>query len=221
MTTTPTPPRPLDSYETALLHELRGEVERRAVLTSDVPATATVTPARRTVRRRLVLAGASVAAVAAAVTVPLALGGSAAYAVSPNSDGSVTVTIQRPEDADGLQRALAANGVNAEVDYVPSGYVCDPERYTPADGPSTGPVSVQSSAEGMTFTVPRAMGDAGRTLVIVMSGDQHSGSLEVLSAQGTVGACDARPGTRTPPPGAKTHTSGPGDGVQGQQSQAG
>ena len=180
-----------------------------------------MTPARRTVRRRLVLAGASVAAVAAAVTVPLALGGSAAYAVSPNSDGSVTVTIQRPEDADGLQRALAANGVNAEVDYVPSGYVCDPARFTPADGPSTGPVSVQSSAEGMTFTVPRAMGDAGRTLVIVMSGDQHSGSLEVISAQGTVGACAARPGTRTPPPGAKTHTSGPGEGVQGQQSQAG
>ena len=65
------------------------------------------------------------------------------------------------------------------------------------------------------------MGDAGRTLVIVMSGDQNSGSLEVISAQGTVGACDARPDTRTPPPGAKTHTSGPGDGVQGQQSQAG
>ena len=224
MTTTPTPPRPLDSYEMALLQELRGEVERRSALAPD-PAPnlgpTTGAPARRTVRRRLVLAGASVAAVAAAVTVPLALGGSPAYAVSPNSDGSVTVSIQRAEDAEGLQRALAANGVDAEVDYVPDGYACDPARFTPADGPSTGPISVQSSTDGMTFTVPRSMGDGGRTLVIVMSGDEHSGSLDVASAEGTVGACAARPGTGTLPPGAKTHTSGPGGGAQGQQSQAG
>ncbi len=46
VTTTPTPQRPLDSYETALLSELRGEVRRRAL------------------------------SPAAAVTVPLALGGS-------------------------------------------------------------------------------------------------------------------------------------------------
>jgi hypothetical protein len=173
------------------------------------------------VRRRLVLAGASVAAVAAAVTVPLALGGSSAYAVSPNADGSVTVAIQRPEDADGLQRALAANGVNAKVDYVPSGYACDPARFTAADGPGAGTVSVQRGSKGLTFTVTRSMGDGGRTLVIVMSGDEQSGSLDVASAQGTVGVCAARPGSRAVPPGATTQTSGPGDGGQGQQNQAG
>ena len=73
----------------------------------------------------------------------------------------------------------------------------------------------------MTFTVPRSMGDGGRTLVIVMSGDENSGSLDVASAEGTVGTCAARPGTGTIPPDAKTHTSAPGGGVQGQQSQAG
>ena len=135
------PQRPLDSYETALLSELRGEVRRRALS----PAAA---PAPRPVRRRLVLAGASVAAVAAAVTVPLALGGSPAYAVSPNSDGSVTVTIQRAEDAAGLQQALADNGVAARVDYVPSGYACDPARFTPASGEASGPVSVQRAGDG-------------------------------------------------------------------------
>lgn len=217
-TSTPTSPRPLDSYESALLHELRDEVVRRTGLASDAPVAA-VPPTRRPVRRRLVLAGASVAAVAAAVTVPLALGGSPAYAVSPNSDGSVTVAIQRPEDADGLQRTLAANGVTAKVDYVPSGYACDPARFTPADGPGAGTVSVQHGSEGMTFTVTRSMGDGGRTLVIVMSGDEQSGSLDVASAQGTVGACAARPGNRPVPPGATTQTTGPG--VQGQQSQAG
>jgi hypothetical protein len=214
VTTTPTPQRPLDSYETALLSELRGEVRRRALS----PAAA---PGPRPVRRRLVLAGASVAAVAAAVTVPLALGGSPAYAVSPNSDGSVTVTIQRAEDAAGLQQALADNGVAARVDYVPSGYACDPARFTPASGEASGPVSVQRAGDGLTFTVPRIMGADGRTLVVVMSGDESSGSLSVASAQGAVGVCAARPDTGALPPGASTHTSGPGDGVQGQQSHTG
>ena len=208
MTTTPTPQRPLDSYETALLSELRGEVRRRALS----PAAA---PAPRPVRRRLVLAGASVAAVAAAVTVPLALGGSPAYAVSPNSDGSVTVTIQRAEDAAGLQQALADNGVAARVDYVPSGYACDPSRFTPASGEASGPVSVQRAGDGLTFTVPRVMGAAGRTLVVVMSGDESRGSLSVASAQGAVGDCAARPDTGALPPGATTHTSGPDAGTPG------
>jgi len=177
VTTTPTPRRPLNSYETALLSELRGEVRRRAL--------------------------------------------SPAYAVSPNSDGSVTVTIQRAEDAAGLQQELADNGVAAVVDYVPSGYACDPARFTPASGEASGPVSVQRAGDGLTFTVPRVMGSAGRTLVVVMSGDESRGSLSVASAQGAVGNCAARPDTGALPPGATTHTSAPDAGTQGQQSQAG
>jgi hypothetical protein len=65
------------------------------------------------------------------------------------------------------------------------------------------------------------MGGAGRTLVVVMSGDESRGSLSVASAQGAVGDCAARPDTGALPPGATTHTSGPDAGTQGLQSQAG
>ena len=133
----------------------------------------------------------------------------------------MTVTIQRAEDDAGLQQELADNGVAAVVDYVPSGYACDPARFTPASGEASGPVSVQRAGDGLTFTVPRVMGSAGRTLVVVMSGDESRGSLSVASAQGAVGDCAARPDTGALPPDATTHTSGPDAAPQGLQSQAG
>jgi hypothetical protein len=91
----------LDTFETALLAELRSVVADR--------------PRRRA--RTLTLGGVA-ASVAAAVGIGLAVGGSSpAFAVHQQADGDVVVTINRLDDAKGLEQALAAQGVTADVDY--------------------------------------------------------------------------------------------------------
>jgi hypothetical protein len=102
----------LDSYETALLAELRREVSERPA-----PET-TAVPVRRPRRRRLIAGGATV--VAASVVAVFGLGaggGSPAYAVETNSAGDVTVTVHRLDDAAGLENALRAQGIDADVSY--------------------------------------------------------------------------------------------------------
>lgn len=98
----------LDSFESALLTELR----RHA---AEQPSTAPV-PTRR--RRRLAAVSlAGLAASTAAVVGLATLGGSPAYAVSTNGDGDVVVTVHRLDDAAGLEEALAAKGIDADVSY--------------------------------------------------------------------------------------------------------
>ena len=54
-------------------------------------------------------------------------GGSPAYAVSTTSDGDVVVTVHRLDDAAGLEKALKAQGIDADVSYDADGN----------DGPTT------------------------------------------------------------------------------------
>ncbi len=63
----------------------------------------------------------------AAFAVVLVSGGSAAYAVDKQSDGTVTVTVKSLKDAAGLQRALIAAGIPAVVTYTPTGKTCAPD----------------------------------------------------------------------------------------------
>lgn len=102
-------PSELDHFETTLLRELRTHVADRS-------------SRRRSVRRRA--AGAAIAAAAAAAVVVTGVGGgvtaSPAYAVEHAPDGDVVVTINRLEDAAGLEAALATQGVDAEVSYRPT-----------------------------------------------------------------------------------------------------
>lgn len=102
---------PLDSFESALLSELR-----------DVVAERSATQPRR--RRKPVLvavaAATTVAASVGAVVLGLGTGGpapAAAYSVSAEDDGDIVVQIRRLDDADGLERALAEHGITAEVSY--------------------------------------------------------------------------------------------------------
>ena len=109
-------PTQLDTFETALLSELRREV-------AEHPATA---PApRRAPRRRLkvVVAGAVATAAATVAAVGLIGGGptaSPAFAVDVNPDGSVDVAVFRLDDAHGLEVALAQHGIDATVQFVPT-----------------------------------------------------------------------------------------------------
>jgi hypothetical protein len=107
----------LDTFETALLAELRREV-------AEHPAPAPA--ARRQPRRRLklVAAGAVVAAAATVAAVGMTGGGptaSPAYAVEQNGDGGVIVTVHRLDDAAGLEQALVDSGIDADVSYDPHG----------------------------------------------------------------------------------------------------
>jgi len=123
----------LGQFEQNLLTELREVVAERA---------AAPQPRRALPRKRLALATAGGGLLAAGLLVGLpALNGAqtpAAYAVVTNDDGTVTLTITRLDDAEGLERQLKEHGIAAEVDYPPPGKMCrnDPPRYA---GGSTDP----------------------------------------------------------------------------------
>lgn len=155
------PSQTLDTFETKLLAELRTAVQ--------------VQPEPIAFRRRsraYAAAAAAVAGIAAAIAVPLTSGGSPAFAVQDKSDGSVVVTIDRLEDAAGLQDALAAHGLPATVDY--HGGLFDP-RALPAGpggdvscGPGNAP-TVTAHDGSVTVVIPAptvAAVHAGQSLTI-------------------------------------------------------
>jgi hypothetical protein len=197
-------------FEERLLAELR------TVVTEAPP----VSRGRRSRLRRRVLVGA--AAVAAATCVALAVplvtgGGTPAYAVSANADGSVTVEISSLSDAAGLEQKLRDAGVPAVVRSLPPGKACKQPWFTPAGPGDAGPMrgGVERTPDGRTrFTVDGHLPD-GVSLVIATQEDPSGGSaIAVALAKGTVGPCtivDAPAGSPPfgpPPPGAVTSESG-------------
>lgn len=113
----PANPRDLDTFESALLTELRAHVEAR-------PAPITVghqsAPTRRHYRRWA--GGLAVAAATATAFVVASPGGPAtspAYAVEDGTGGDVVVTIHRLEDSAGLEHALQEKGIDADVSFDP------------------------------------------------------------------------------------------------------
>jgi hypothetical protein len=107
-------PKSLDHFEGALLQELKFVVTERAATGAATPLASRHTKARTGWR----VAVAAAAAAAVAVTAQLGFGGaSPAFAVSTESDGDVVVVIKRLEDAEGLEAALAAKGIQANVTY--------------------------------------------------------------------------------------------------------
>jgi hypothetical protein len=177
----------VSNFEERLLHELRGVVEAK--------------PAGRGRRRpvwrapRLVLAGGLTAVAAAAVLAGVfffSAGTPAAYAVTRNADGTVSVEVDSMTDAAGLQSALAAAGVNAVVEYLPEGKTCRQPWFTPA-GHTPGETqsgSVGRTSDGSTnFTIG---GDrpAGDTLVITtQTGPGGEQALGIAWATGDVPPC--------------------------------
>ncbi|MEV7965772.1 hypothetical protein AB0O34_07285 [Sphaerisporangium sp. NPDC088356] len=101
------------------------------VATADEPVAVPVTPfAAVSLRRYLAVAAVAVLTVA----VPMVWGGgSAAYAVARNPDGTVTVTIHELQHPEGLQAELIAQGIPADVTYSPPDEQCAPGRFTSVD----------------------------------------------------------------------------------------
>jgi len=100
----------MSTFRDALLRELQSRVAEPAPV-----------PRRNRPRRRLVLAGGLTAIVAvAAVLLGQLSGGTPAYAVTANPDGTVSVRVDRISDVLSANRALSDRGFHTVVLAVPS-----------------------------------------------------------------------------------------------------
>ncbi|MEV4398418.1 hypothetical protein [Nonomuraea sp. NPDC049607] len=135
------------NFKEHVLMELKAEIEARNGARS-----------RRT-RRRL-LTGTAVAAVlaAAAVATPFLNGSDTpAYAVSKNTDGTITLKINEFQDPGQVEKDLAALGLPADVSYLKPGTRCAPDR-APADaGPSFTKEELQSKDPAVHERIRKAI----------------------------------------------------------------
>ncbi|GIH50241.1 hypothetical protein SAMN05421833_14443 [Microbispora rosea] len=155
-------------------------------------------PRRRPLRPAL-LASALALGVAAAVGVPALLGGGTpAYAVSRNADGTLTITIDQAKDPKPLEATLRGMGVNAVVDYIPMGKRCSPqprstsflsrqEAQHPADGR---PFLIWPSDEP-GFRIDPAAVKPGQTAVLEfnVSADETIAAIWANISRGPVAPC--------------------------------
>ncbi|KND34987.1 hypothetical protein [Streptomyces stelliscabiei] len=161
--------RTTKTFEDRLLDELQREIALRA---EDVTEPDPVIRRAITTRRALVALAACVAAAGAVVALPSSTGGSQAYAVERNGDGSVTVSMEdillSGDDQKELSERLRAEGISVTVDRPRKGYVCAKRRgeaYQPGwvVGPSrgTGEVVMPSHAfilrpgDSLVFELPQ------------------------------------------------------------------
>ncbi|SEG99830.1 hypothetical protein SAMN05444920_114106 [Nonomuraea solani] len=118
---------------------------------------------RRRVRLGLVATGLALSAV---IIIPLTTGtddpAHAAYLLTKNPGGTITITINQFTDAEKLERDLRGLGVAAVVDYVPEGRRCQEPRARYL-GAVVNRV-VQGNA-GASFTLHPEAIEAGQTLV--------------------------------------------------------
>ncbi|MBX6381739.1 MAG: hypothetical protein IRZ07_02005 [Microbispora sp.] len=176
-----------------------------------------VRPRRRPLRPAL-LAPALALGVAAAVGVPVLLGGGTpAYAVSRNSDGTLTITINQAKDPKSLEATLRSMGVNAVVDYIPSGKRCSPqprstsflsreEAEHPADGRPF--LLWPPETDEPTFRIDPAAVKPGQTAVLEFSvsddGKHRAAGVWANISNGPVAPCtlvDSDEAPLGPPPG--------------------
>jgi hypothetical protein len=119
------------NFEERLLAELKTEAVLRAALKD-------ARGSRKATGRRL-LPAAAAAAIAgacalAAIVAPVFTGSQAAYAVTANADGSITVTINEFRDPDRLEKDLADHGARTDITYLPQRKRCaGTDRGTPVD----------------------------------------------------------------------------------------
>jgi hypothetical protein len=166
----------LDSFEATLLAELRSHVTKRNA------------PPKHSRRRRWAWASVPVVA-AGAVATGLALAPtSSAYTVHKAGNGDIVVTIKRLDDAHGLERALRADGVTAEVNYgARPTNTADDEDCAPTgwSGPDPGAPVLNAEATiaadgSFTLHLPADAATGGRVLHLTTDG-RVSGSRGVAT----------------------------------------
>jgi hypothetical protein len=176
----------LDTFEQSLLTELRQHVAAR---------TSNRSAARTTSRRRWTvgLTGGGLATAAAAVAISLGIGvagPSAAYAIEPQPDGDIVVTVYDLSNASALEGALAAKGIHADITYIPS--------FSPADGQTRSTSGIDRAGcnlalakvdGGLQFTLAATQIASGAKLEIVTSGSSPTDVGSPVAVTWSGGAC--------------------------------
>lgn len=179
---------PLDTFETALLIELKSVVRETATVP---PARAPLGPARFGQRLRWYAPAAGlVAAALAVVLLAVNLWPTPAYAVSGGHNEKVTVRVNRLEGAEGLEQALRKRGIPADVTYLPAGKQCAPGRYAWLRTPG---LTLSVSAKRFEVTIPPNSVGKDNTFVlsaaVVVIPDGVRASVEFDIATGPVRPC--------------------------------
>jgi len=193
----------LDSFETRLLAELREHVAHNA---PDVDEAERL--AGRSARAWLAIAACLVSVAIGAMLIVPGLGSSPAYSVGEGNAGRVNVEINRPEDAAGLERALAERGINADITYLPGLQVCAPGRYQVTERKASDMMATIGETT-ISLTLPSDTVRPGETFVLTWSilpltdeeiatrngpfggvVDGFSASVEFDVATGPVAPCD-------------------------------
>lgn len=139
-------------YEEQLLMDLKAEIGARN---------------RRRSARRLAV-GAALAGLAAAVTiaVPILTGAERpAYAVTKNPDGTIRVEFEELREPERLEQDLKDLGVNADINFLPRGQSCDPERGKRIHLNPRNPRELLNPSRNGFNLDPRLLGP-GRTLLV-------------------------------------------------------
>ncbi|MEV4180628.1 hypothetical protein AB0J28_04175 [Streptosporangium canum] len=152
--------------------------------------------------RPAVLAPVLAAAAAVAIAAPLALGGGEAYAISKKDDGTIHITINEAKNPEELQADLQGMGINAVVDYIPTGKRCSPQpRSQSFLSKEEAPLVIwPSQEEGFTID-PKVVKD-GQTAVLEFSVSEKP-DLQVAGiwagvSTGPVADCELVDSTETP-----------------------
>ncbi len=171
----------LDTFEQSLLGELRQHVAARSAAQS--------APHRRWTARVAVAGLATAAAVAVAVSLGTsAVAPTRAYAVESQPNGDVVVTVHDLTDASGLEHALAAKGVRADVTYVPGFSQSAGQSRTPSGGGACS-ITLAKVDGGLRFTLGAAQIAGGSQLDIVTSGSSATDVGSPVKVAWSGGAC--------------------------------
>ncbi|HEU5104652.1 MAG TPA: hypothetical protein VFU11_02300 [Solirubrobacterales bacterium] len=160
--------KPDDNFEERLLTRLKAEVAERGAEAARLEAeeASTAAPAWRRRAPRLAFAGgAAVAALATVIAINAGSGnGSKAFAVETQDGGGTTIKVNSPEDAPGLEAALAEAGIRSQITWLPAGMTCSEPRFEP----STVEAVMGGTVRGLTMAGP------GTAMTIgVMTAEQY------------------------------------------------
>lgn len=189
---TASPRTPLDSFEKALLAELRETVQSHR----HAPAgdTSRRVMGRSWPRRALALAAGGAAAAAVVTTWQLSTPEAPAYAITHRDDRSISFVLNDPAAVEDLEEDLAARGVATDITVLPIGQVCAPGRFEP------GAVPANQYAGPDGATIPADLLTPGQTLVIEYSGspadlkpDGGTIATSLTITDGPVAPCDPTP----------------------------
>lgn len=180
---------PLDSFETALLAQLKQHIDSQTANGPAIGPLPTHDPPRRPQRRyaALVLVAAAVTAIA---ILTHAIWPTPAFAVTGRNGREVTVKVMRLEGADQLEQALSDRGIPADVTYLPPGKKCAPGRYQSVHTPG---LALSVSSDRFKVTIPAHAVGKGDTFVlaaaVVPIENGVKADVEFDIAHGPVGPC--------------------------------